>query len=203
MSTAAVRLAREEDAEEIARIQRDTWRTAYGELLGDRALARVDAAEVTQSWAAAIAHPSTWIFVATEGSFVVGFCTAGPAPESEITDAQGKPPSDAEQVGLIASFLVEPRWGRRGHGGRLMGTAAATLSEHGAQRGVFWAPQQDAATLGFFRRIGWKPDGTVRTLDTGDGTVRELRLTGELGLKLAHPNEDQESSEETGPESVG
>jgi hypothetical protein len=42
----------------------------------------------------------------------------------------------------------------------------------------------DRASLGFFRRAGWKPDGLVRTLDTGETTVREVRLTGTLALEL-------------------
>ena len=81
-------------------------------------------------------------------------------------------------------MLVEPRWGRRGHAGRLLATAASALRADGAERGITWVAQSDHASLGFFRRAGWKPDGLVRTLDTGETTVREVRLTGTLALEL-------------------
>ena len=56
----------------------------------------------------------------------------------------------------------------------------------GLDRGIAWVAQSDHATLGFYRRTGWAPDGTVRTLDTGSGMLREVRLTGMLRLELTH-----------------
>jgi GNAT superfamily N-acetyltransferase len=185
MGTAEVRSATVDDVTEIARIQRDTWRSAYGELLGARALGELDSDGIEQRWAAAIAHPDTQVCVASEGDFTVGFCVAGPAPEEDVASADGNLPDDVGQVGLIASILVEPRWGRRGHGGRLLASAAAGLRAAGARRGVAWVAQSDSASLAFYRRAGWNPDGTVRVLDTGEKTIREIRLTGSLELLLS------------------
>ncbi|MFF5992914.1 GNAT family N-acetyltransferase [Prauserella flavalba] len=184
MSTAAVHLATVADAAEIARIQQVTWRAAYAELLGPAALDTLDADELARHWREAIEHPGSDVYLALEGEFAVGFCAAGQAPEEEIAAADGTLPADAARTGLISTVLVEPRWGRRGHGGRLLAAAAAGLRERGAERGVTWAAQSDPASLAFFRGAGWHPDGTVRTLDTGERTVRELRLTGSLDLRL-------------------
>jgi GNAT superfamily N-acetyltransferase len=184
MSIAAVRTATVADAGEIARIQRETWRAAYADLIGAQALAELDATDTEQQWASAIKHPGTHVYLATEGGYVVGFCAAGVAPDSEVANAEGQLPDDAASTGLIASVLVEPRWGRRGHAGRLLATAASALRADGAERGITWVAQSDHASLGFFRRAGWKPDGLVRTLDTGETTVREVRLTGTLALEL-------------------
>jgi L-amino acid N-acyltransferase YncA len=183
MSTAEVRAAVAADAPEIARIQRVTWRTAYADLLGEKALAELDAAAEEQ-WAAAIEHPGTTVYVATEGTFTVGFCVAGPAPDEEVASASGELPEDAARTGLIATLLVEPRWGRRGHGGRLLAGAADGLRQRGAERGISWVAESDSASLSFFRRAGWRPDGTVRTLDTGERRLREVRLTGQLEIEL-------------------
>lgn len=183
MSTAEVRAAVAADAPEIARIQRVTWRTAFADLLGEQALAELDAAAEEQ-WVAAIEHPATTVYVATEGSFTVGFCVAGPAPDEEVASASGELPEDAARTGLIATLLVEPRWGRRGHGGRLLAGAADGLRRHGAERGISWVAESDSASLSFFRRAGWRPDGTVRTLDTGERRLREIRLTGQLEIQL-------------------
>ncbi|MGH3519455.1 MAG: GNAT family N-acetyltransferase [Haloechinothrix sp.] len=184
MARPDVHLARPEDAPEIARIQRDTWRAAYADLLGADAMTRLDGPATEQRWAAAIGHPDTDVFVATEGSYTVGFCVSGPAPSDELADPDGRLPEDAVRIGFIATVLVEPRWGRRGHGGRLLAAAARALRSRGAQRAVTWVSESDSATLSFYRGVGWNPDGTVRTLDTGDRTIREMRLTGGLELRL-------------------
>lgn len=183
MSTAEVRAAVAGDAAEIARIQRVTWRTGFADLLGEQALKQLDATAERQ-WADAIAHPDTTVYVATEGEFTVGFCVAGPAPDEDVADASGELPEDAARTGLIATILVEPRWGRRGHGSRLFAGAALGLRQRGAQRGIIWVAESDSASLSFFRRTGWRPDGTVRTLDTGQRRLREVRLTGELEIQL-------------------
>lgn len=184
MSLARVRPAVVSDAAEIARIQRETWRSAYTELLGEAAVAELDTVELEKTWAETIEYPGTRVFLAAEGEFTVGFCVAGRAPAGEVAAADGSLPDDASVTALIASLLVEPRWGRRGHAGRLLATAAAWLREDGAKRGISWVAQTDHSSLGFFRRAGWSPDGTVRILDTGSTNVREVRLTGTLELEL-------------------
>ncbi len=183
MPEAAVRAAVPEDAPEIARIQLVTWRTAYADLLGEQALAALETT-AEQQWAEAIAHPATTVYVATEGVHTVGFCVAGPAPEEEVASASGELPGDAGRTGLIATILVEPRWGRRGHGGRLLHSAAQGLRRQQKDRGISWVAESDSASLSFFRRAGWRPDGTVRTLDTGERRLREVRLTGQLDIEL-------------------
>ncbi|OLT38497.1 GNAT family N-acetyltransferase [Saccharomonospora sp. CUA-673] len=182
MTDATVRIATADDAAAIARIQVRTWRTAYAEALGRATVEALDEDALTAEWAAAVGHAGSSVFVALEGSELVGFCAAGPAPDSDIAAADGTPPDDAGSVALISTVLVEPRWGRRGHGGRLFGTAAHALRAGGHTRGVTWTAQSDSASLSFFRSVGWNPDGTVRTLDTGERTVRELRLTGGLDV---------------------
>lgn len=184
MAKADVRVAEPADAAEIARIQLDTWRAAYADLLPPDVLAGFDAATAERSWRAAVEDGAATVYVATEGAWTVGFCTAGPAPDGEVALADGSLPPDAAAVGLIGTILVEPRWGRRGHGGRLLGAAATGLRELGLTRGIGWVPEADVVSGAFFRRAGWAPDGTVRTLDTGGGTMRELRLTGTLELTL-------------------
>ena len=185
MSTPEVRPATTADSAEITRIQRVTWRTAYSDLLGTDTLGELDSDEVERHWAEAIAHPGSAVLVAVEGTASVGFCVTGQAPPEESAAADGSAPEDAATVGLVSTILVEPRWGRRGHGGRLLATAAAELRSRGVTRGIAWVLESDSATLSFFRKAGWHPDGTVRTLDTGSGTLREIRLTGDLDLYLA------------------
>jgi len=171
MATASVRPAVASDVDEIVRLQAVTWRTAYAGLLPPAALEMVGGQAARQAWAAAVAAgEGSRVLVATEGQWTVGFCAAstGAAP----------------QWGEIAALVVEPRWGRRGHGGRLLAAAAAGLVEHGARYGLAWVAEADEATRRFYASLRWGPDGQVRVLDTGAGELRELRLTGSLDLQL-------------------
>jgi L-amino acid N-acyltransferase YncA len=84
----------------------------------------------------------------------------------------------------VSTLLVEPRWGRRGHGGRLLAAATQALRAHGARAGRAWILQADAVSRAFYAHAGWEADGAFRGLDTGSGTLREIRLSGPLDLRL-------------------
>lgn len=183
MALARVRVATAQDIPTLSALHRMTWRAAFAELLPPEVLDELDSPEVQQVWADTVEGGAT-VLLATEGDHPVGFVVAGPAPHGEVAAADGALPADAAQTVLVSTLLVEPRWGRRGHGGRLLATAAAALREAGATRGIAWVPAEDPASLNFYRRAGWNPDGTVRTLDAGGRALREMRLTGPLDLEV-------------------
>ncbi|MDI2028401.1 GNAT family N-acetyltransferase [Saccharopolyspora sp. TS4A08] len=186
MAEADVRDAVASDAAEIARIQVETWQTAYAEILPPAVLAGLDSAAAEQEWREAVTSGSATVLLAIEGRWTVGFCAAGPAPEPEVAAADGSLPADASTTVLVSALLVEPRWGRRGHAGRLLGTVGRRYAAAGATRGIAWVPESDSASLSFYRAAGWSPDGTVRTLDAGGRPLREMRLTGPLDFEFEH-----------------
>jgi GNAT superfamily N-acetyltransferase len=169
----SVRLARPDDAAEIARIQVVTWRTAYRALLPTAVLDDWDADNATESWRAAVAAPPTpahGVLVALERNSVVGFTAFGPAElgSGETSDAAGP-------TAELSTLLVEPRWGRRGHGSRLLAAVADVARRDGAARLQVWLPETDRVSAGFYESAGWAPDGWARTLDTGAEPLREIR----------------------------
>lgn len=185
MATAAIRAAEDPDVDEIIRIQADTWAAAYADLVPPEAIAQLRSPAARQAWAAAAAAgEGHHLLVATEGRWTVGFCAAAMAEPSGEATAPDEPTLGPESWAEIGALLVEPRWGRRGHGGRLLAGAAEALRASGAVFGLAWVPEADEASRRFFARAGWEPDGTVRVLDTGAGELRELRITGSLDLKL-------------------
>ncbi len=178
MADVSVRSARTADVAEIARIQIDTWRTAYSSVLPAQVLADLSADDAAQAWASAVdAPPSSrhHVLVAQEQNWLVGFAALGPAYDFEEGDPD---PGVTAQVGPL---LVEPRWGRRGHGSRLLAAAVDYARGDGMARAIAWIPTADAASLAFFRSAGWEADGYARALDTGFGEIRELRLHVSLG----------------------
>jgi GNAT superfamily N-acetyltransferase len=170
---ASVRPARPADAPEIARIQAVTWRTAYRTALPVEVLDQWDEAAATASWHAAVTSPPTpghGVLVALERQTVVGFAAYGPA---ELTS--GERPDPAGPTSEVTTLLVEPRWGRRGHGSRLLAAVADLARAGGAARLQVWLLESDLVSADFFESAGWAPDGWARTLDTGGAPLREVR----------------------------
>ena len=175
----SVRPALPGDAAEVARIQVVTWRTAYRSVLPAAVLDEWDADAAEESWRAAITAPPTpghGVLVALEQNTRVGFAAYGPA---ELTSGEQADP--AGPTTEVSTLLVEPRWGRRGHGSRLLSAVADLAETGGAARLQVWLLEADAVSTGFYESAGWAPDGWARTLDTGDAPLREVRWHALLG----------------------
>ena|SRR6188474_1543709 len=75
----AIRAARPEDAEGIARAHTASWRTSYRGILPEAVLARIDVDQRTASWHRVLRDPSVLTLVAYDTTHrdIVGFCDAG------------------------------------------------------------------------------------------------------------------------------
>ncbi|MEX2290365.1 MAG: GNAT family N-acetyltransferase [Mycobacteriales bacterium] len=170
MADVSVRPARPEDAERVARVQLSTWRTAYGDLLPAEAL-DVPEVQAAALWLGAVESPPSprhRLLVAMERDELVGFAASGPDPELDGTTVE------------LMTLLVEPRWGRRGHGSRLVAASVEHWRGDSFTRAVAWAWERDPATRSFLASSGWEPDGMVRGLDTGPRVQRQLRFHTDL-----------------------
>ncbi|MGY1653808.1 N-acetyltransferase family protein [Geodermatophilus sp. SYSU D01119] len=169
----SVRPALPSDAADVARVQELAWRSAPAGAVPGAVLESWDAAAAAASWAAAISDPPSpghAVLVALDGAQVVGFAAVAPAE----ADAAGP-------VTELVLVLVEPRWGRRGHGSRLLAAVADRAVAAGAVRLLTWLAEHDTVTAGFLESAGWDRDGWVRTLDTGEAPLREVRWHTLLG----------------------
>jgi GNAT superfamily N-acetyltransferase len=163
----SVRPARPSDAADVARVQLATWQAAYAEVLPAGALA-LDVADVTAAWEQAVGAPPSphhRVLVALDGQEVVGFAACEPAPDEDL---------DAPAAELTA-LLVEPRWGRRGHGSRLVAAAVDLWREEAVAQAVTWVFESDAVVAGFLTSAGWGPDVAGRTLEADGSAVRQRR----------------------------
>jgi GNAT superfamily N-acetyltransferase len=170
MADVSVRPASLEDAREVARLQLATWRTAYGSIVPAHALDELGEEQAVAQWRAAVESPPTprhHVLVALEQQWLVGFAAFGPAPDDDL---------DAATTGGIAALLVEPRWGRRGHGSRLLAATVDHLRDDGFALATVWLLARDTASMTFYRSAGWERDGAVRVLDMAGTYVDEVRL---------------------------
>jgi GNAT superfamily N-acetyltransferase len=180
MALGFVRPARPGDATDIARVQLGTWRTAYRRMFPPHILAGLDETDLVGGWTEAIEAPPSprhRVLIAVEqsegASPIVGFVAAGPADEQALAPEE---PSLPDAFAAVTDLLVEPRWGRRGHGSRLLSAAVDLWREDGFTHAVAWAYEQDKAMQKFLTSAGWEPDGAGRALDVEDMLVPQLRL---------------------------
>lgn len=179
MAEGHVRDAQPTDADEIGRIQAATWHQAYERQLPASALEAMTAEAAADSWRVAVSAPPDSghkVMVALEVTALdttrVGFVALAPAAadEEEISAPTAE----------IVTMLVEPRWGRRGHGSRLLTSAVQAARAGGAERMICWVLAGDKATEGFLRSAGWAPDGWRRTFDAGEREIAQLRMQTDI-----------------------
>jgi GNAT superfamily N-acetyltransferase len=164
----------------VARVQLETWRTAYADLLPAAAL-ELPEQDVTAAWDAAIRHPESprhQVLVAWDGAALVGFAASQPAGDDGL---------DPATVTELSALLVEPRWGRRGHGSRLVAACVDLWRLDGVTTAVTWVWEDDQVTRGFLTTAGWDLDGMARSLDTGEATQRQVRLHTSLAERTSLP----------------
>lgn len=188
MAIGFVRPARGSDAGEIARIQLSTWRVAYRRILPARVLDQLDEDWMARRWREAIETAPTSrhrVLVAVEQAdqaYLVGFAASGPADETALAPGEA---ALGDDVAAVTDLLVEPRWGRRGHGSRLLAACVDLWRADDFSTAVAWAYQADLATRKFLTSAGWQPDGAVRALDVDDQLIPQLRLHVDLSPALS------------------
>jgi GNAT superfamily N-acetyltransferase len=171
MAESTVRRATAADAATIAALQIQVWQQAFADLL-PAAVVMADPTAHTSSWDARLRQGGP-VLLAFEGADPVGFA----AVSGDVDDANLLAP-----IGEIEVLYVVPRWGRRGHGGRLLAAAATELRRLRAVSATWWVPQTDRVTAAFLRSAGWTDDGLRRELDTGAEPIFEIRFSGTVDL---------------------
>lgn len=171
MAESLVRRATAADSATVAGLQIQVWQQAFADSLpADVVL--IDPVRHAATWGERIRQGGP-VLLATEGTEAVGFA----AVSDEVDDANLLAP-----IGEIEVLYVVPRWGRRGHGGRLLASAAAELRRRSATTARWWIPESDKATTRFLTAAGWGPDGVRRELDTGGEPLFEIRFSGSTEL---------------------
>lgn len=168
-----VRLALPRDVGSVAAVQARAWQETYADLLPSVVLARLEG-NARDEWAVAVERPPTsahHLLVALGDGEVVGLAATSPAD----------PDDGGPDVGALTILAVDPPRRGEGHGSRLLQAVADTLRTDGFETAVCWLPERDDVQQGFLAGAGWAADGARRELDTGTGTLAEVRLHTTLG----------------------
>lgn len=143
-----LRRATLEDAEAIAAIRIEGWRSTYRGMIPDSYLDDMDMNENVLHWRTILqALPSKedalCVFVAVSDDEIVGFVSAMKLAEPKL----GK-------EGEINAIYIRPHWQRCGIGKRMMHKAARSLQAMGCQTCVIWVIDGNAQARNFYEELG-------------------------------------------------
>ncbi len=136
------------DAEAIAAIRIEGWRTTYRGMIPDSYLDDMDMNENLLHWrtilqALPTKEDALCVYVAVSENEIVGFVSAMKLAEAKL----GK-------EGEINAIYIRPQWQRCGIGKRMMHKAARSLQAMGCQSCVIWVIDGNAQARNFYEELG-------------------------------------------------
>ena len=156
-----VRPATPADAAPIAACHNASWRETFGDQFSARFWAALDDATRTRMWLRLLSRPGAHrVVVAEAGGRIVGFAAAGPSYDD----------LPARETELHALYVTAVMHGT-GVGQTLFDCVVA------GRPCSLWVAEGNARALAFYRRQGFQPDGTRKTVTEWEGlvTIRMVR----------------------------
>ncbi len=139
-----VRRATSGDADAIARVKVDTWRTTYRGMVPDSYLERMSYAAHAEDWMRIAVDSANFVYVAEdEAGQVVGFVAGGPrwnCPERYAAE-------------LYALYIRAEHQGR-GMGTRLMETLVTAFERTGYSSMLLWVLTENHRARAFYEKLG-------------------------------------------------
>jgi ribosomal protein S18 acetylase RimI-like enzyme len=164
-----VRRAVANDAVPIAGVHVRAWQVAYRGLMPDEVLDGLSVEPRARFWQQALAgERGPAVYVAVDGSAVVGFCAVASPRDEDAGD----------DVAEIAAIYVEPDVWRIGVGRALMDAALAHLHADGRRWVTLWVLAENHRARDFYARFGLEPDGAEMTHQASG--AKEVRLRGRI-----------------------
>ena len=149
------------DADAIARVQVESWKTTYAGIVPDAFLAALDIVTQTQMWTEQINADSSLVFVVEDKTGVTGFVCGGCLRE----------PVENYDAELYAIYLLQPKQGR-GTGRALTRTLVEALQAGGFKSLLVWVLEQNPSAA-FYRHLGGV-QVTGKLIDIGEASLPEI-----------------------------
>lgn len=151
MQGISLRLARPADAAAMTVMQRASWLAAYGDMLGEDALARLAVTDHLQIWQHRLADTGPLPMLICQHEVVIGLLYWQPVREEVMT------------ARICALYLHPAHW-RQGYGKRLWQAVAVQMRRSGCECVKLWLLDGNRIGEGFYQRRGFVFDGQERTL---------------------------------------
>ena len=158
----SVRLARPEDAADLARIYIDSWQDTYAGMISHALLGAMSHKHHTARWLTAIKGPTTVLVAEDMRAGVIGLTSLGAARDRSLGFE-----------GEVYTLYVDPAFLGLGTGRALLEGAFDSLKERKLRSCLIWAHARNNACF-FYEAMGGKRIAT-----------RTTRLMGELTPEIA------------------
>lgn len=163
-----IRDATLKDADGIANVHVDTWRSAYRGIMPQDYLDTITVEQRVERWQQLLTDASFHTRVAEHEATVVGWVTYG---ECRGDDAQ---PQGCYEI--YALYVLPEFWGQ-GVGCRLMRDAEQALVAWGASCLVLWVLERNERARRFYAKLGYAPNGTHDRQSIGGEEFVKLRYS--------------------------
>ena len=156
-----IRSAGSDDAEAIARVHVESWKTTYAGIVPDAYLASLSVETRSVHWKEELAKSASTVFVAEDDAGIFGFVSGGKL-RNPVADYDGE---------IYAIYLLQDRQ-RRGAGRALTTALAHALRSDGLASMIVWVLKENPA-VGFYRYLGAVPV-IEATIEIGGAKLEEL-----------------------------
>jgi ribosomal protein S18 acetylase RimI-like enzyme len=143
----AIRRADRDDAQDIAAVHVETWRTAYPRLLPESVLADLSVEAERAEWERLLSGGPTETWVGLIEGIIVGWAILGPPRDDDL---------DPALVQELYGLYLLPRFWGRGVGWTLCQTAEDRMRERGAHTTVLWVHAQNQRARRFYERRAYR-----------------------------------------------
>lgn len=148
-----IRDARPGDADRVAQINADGWRTAYVGMIEDERLASIDVEEWSRTIRENLENlpAGSFSLVASRDGAIAGSCyVVSPSRDDDL----------GPEVAELVAIYVDPGSWREGIGSALLIAAQDRAAGAGASEMSLWTLTGNAPAQAFYERHGWRRDGS-------------------------------------------
>lgn len=173
-----IRLATLSDAEGIAQVSVNSWKTTYKGMISDVFLNQLSVDRRKENWELALHHikENDATYVAEEQGEIIGFIKGGKCREAGMA-------YDAE---VYAIYLLEEEQGK-GYGTLLFNRLVDTLRSYTSNSLMVWVLERNPS-IEFYKRLGGQYI-TKKEIKIGDNIVTEVAL-GWNDLSIFHNDQE-------------
>lgn len=168
-----IRRAQVADAENIAKIHVDSWRTAYAGQVPEEYLSALSVPTRAEIWRELIEKQPQPVFLCVEDDEIAGFVSSGRSRDEDLA---------SQRAGEIYAIYLKEAYHGRGLGRQLWDAAASFLNEEGFHSVTVWVLETNLSGRRFYEAMGCQLDGTTKAESIGGALLREVRYTRALPI---------------------
>ncbi|MGA2548872.1 MAG: GNAT family N-acetyltransferase [Burkholderiaceae bacterium] len=170
------RRARADDADAIADVHVESWRSSYAHLLSQAYLDSLSKAQRAKSWRAALEQGAPEIWLGPDRGTVTGWIAF---------DRDREPGAGSSDGEIWALYVAAGSWGS-GLGTALCERACARLAARGFKKVTLWVFEDNPRARGFYQKRGFVlVADSARSFELGGVGLREVCYAKALPTRSA------------------